>query len=1545
MANTANQNFIAGKMNKDYDERVIPSGQYVDAMNIRMGSTENNSVGAVENTKGNEKLTTLSYNGLPLSTQAKCIGVYEDGGTETIYWFVCDPGNVDLVVSFNTNHNVLVYHVISTSVLHFNQTYLINGINLIDNLLFWTDNYNPPRRINISTNYPNPIAGVDQITEDDINVIVAPPLNSPTLAMLERSGGENFMDDKFISFAYRYKYRDGEYSALSQFSEIAFTPGPFAINYETFENSGMFNTFNSVNVSFNTGSSNVVGVDLCFKLSDSNIVNVIDKYIKSEQGWLDNDTESIIFTNQKIYTALTESELLRLFDNVPRLAKAQTTMGNRIFYGNYVDGYDIDTTIDYTLSKVSENLGFKDLPSDLSSSNYNIEGGAPVNIPTSKIKFSLAGCDLVQDSQIILTINVDHEDFGGDPGYVADAPLNSWDGTVSFILPQDYLSVYDLVTSTEFQDAITNHVSPIINCGLGFSLTDEFNCYINPKEPDWEKLGTGIDAINEGFRIIPGTGVDIDCFYIQLLAAKYYEIANPTNYAYEYFKDNGSAGVYLKLSSFRSLHSNRDYEVAIVYMDKYLRSSTALVANNNTIFFNADTSDTKNSINVTIPGGTLAPSWAEFYKFVIKPSKTDYEVICSNIYYTDVTTNTTWFKLEGNNVSKAQVGEFLIVKADSNGPLTNLIRVKILDIQVQQDNFIPGITSIPGTYMQLRASNFSAALSDSYYIVNNSYPLNIFIDYRLWITNLWEANPEYPSDPLALEYRPIAIPAGSRVNIRYHSIRYAGGGGGQYEYTFDKPFIANRDYDNMYDFCRGENVTFYDPASNISQCFQPNIHNVTSFGNPNPCPGSGGLEFTNVMEFQYNVTNGQMALMWWSGIPPTPGHTNHKDGHIAITIAPNNIIFETEGLDSNGETFYEGSESLKVVNRYHESSDGTYQTATTPALVNLNFYNCFAFGNGAESYKIGDNLLGMPFYLGSRVTAVSQEDFKEAHRYADITYSGVYNAETNVNKLNEFNLALANFKTIEKSFGPINKMYARRTDILTLQEDKISYVLAGKNLLSDAAGGGAITSIPEVLGTQISRTEEFGISHNPESFSVYGNDVFFTDTKRSAVINLKGDGASSDQVSVISDLGLKSWFRDSFKNTFYNQKIGGYDPYMSEYVLSFNDNELPTELESFSCGTSISVQNADSTYSFELLLTEAIGTVDIDYNFTEGDGTIIIDYDEVNVVNELVDGSGVLSFTKNEVFPKTANVTIVSNNASYVITINCPSTDNLRVKRIVLNSPSDYDKTIHNNYRWSLGTYNSPYSTDSVIFDISGVSLFAERTGPMSSGTIPADESIVSMYYSKEIDDTFDFVESQNSFRYLSSDTNYDQEDLPALIPLLTTATPIVGATYGSTFTYNKGDGPYYLYLVWDYRVKSSITLCYNETDPLPGCCGDCDVTATYYIDALTFEDATAVYTNSNLTILANDGYYNHDGSFREQNDGHLLNIDTCAANAIVGNYDGIWELDDPEHPEGGTLVYIDECGSTVTVTDIWLTGICTEFTYSSIVNIDTVGVTLNDCE
>jgi hypothetical protein len=92
MANSK-RNFIAGKMNKSLDERLVPNGQYVDAMNVRLGSTEDSEIGSVENSKGNELLTTINlglFDGSErdLTNSARCIGAFEDGANETIYWFI-----------------------------------------------------------------------------------------------------------------------------------------------------------------------------------------------------------------------------------------------------------------------------------------------------------------------------------------------------------------------------------------------------------------------------------------------------------------------------------------------------------------------------------------------------------------------------------------------------------------------------------------------------------------------------------------------------------------------------------------------------------------------------------------------------------------------------------------------------------------------------------------------------------------------------------------------------------------------------------------------------------------------------------------------------------------------------------------------------------------------------------------------------------------------------------------------------------------------------------------------------------------------------------------------------------------------------------------------------------------------------------------------------------------------------------------------------------------------------------------------------------------
>ena len=334
------RSFIKGKMNKSVDERLLPDGEYIDALNVRVGNTELADIGSLENTKGNELIAEVLYAGASLSANAVCLGAFEDGANDTIYWFVHDPTNAaspsgiyDAIASYNITDGTLTYIVQSVddgtgsaTILNFNTTYLVNGVNLIENLLFFTDNYNPPRMVDVNRSYGFVADAAF------LNVIKYPPLFAPSTKLVNTQLNVNYLEDKFCSFAYRYKYREGQYSALSPFTPIAFEPRSFSINTNNFTNDGMLNDFNSVEVTINSGGPEVIGYDVCFKFADDNFVRIIERLSKDVA---DNTDVTITFDNSKTYTILPQSEILRLYDNVPRLAKAQTIMGNRVMSGNY----------------------------------------------------------------------------------------------------------------------------------------------------------------------------------------------------------------------------------------------------------------------------------------------------------------------------------------------------------------------------------------------------------------------------------------------------------------------------------------------------------------------------------------------------------------------------------------------------------------------------------------------------------------------------------------------------------------------------------------------------------------------------------------------------------------------------------------------------------------------------------------------------------------------------------------------------------------------------------------------------------------------------------------------------------------------------------------------------------------------------------------------------------------------------------------------------------------------------------------------------------
>ena len=225
-------------MNKDLDPHFLPDGQYRDALNIIVGDSDDtfgdgSHNGVAQNYLGN----TLKNSNLGL-TNAQCIGALSFAPNSVIYWLIASD-TADLIVEYNELINLTTVVLKATkaspttpSILNFNKDFVVTGINYINGLLFWTDNYNPPRRINIDRAKGYSVNG---FTEADINVIVKPPLSAPSVE-LSLVGEANNLENKFIYFAYRYKYIDNEYSALSPFSPVAFYPKPFEYDYGVSEN-------------------------------------------------------------------------------------------------------------------------------------------------------------------------------------------------------------------------------------------------------------------------------------------------------------------------------------------------------------------------------------------------------------------------------------------------------------------------------------------------------------------------------------------------------------------------------------------------------------------------------------------------------------------------------------------------------------------------------------------------------------------------------------------------------------------------------------------------------------------------------------------------------------------------------------------------------------------------------------------------------------------------------------------------------------------------------------------------------------------------------------------------------------------------------------------------------------------------------------------------------------------------------------------------------------------------------------------------------------
>lgn len=296
-----------------------------------------------------------NINGLP-SGDNKCIGSYSNETTGKLYSFIWNS-NGDHIINEYDNLTNKITIILKGSFLGFEENYYINGCSMIgNNLLYWTDGFNPPRGIDVY----KAIEGDYYIDSDSISLIKKAPQSLITAYYSDDDSSNtssNKLKGQLFQFRYLYVYDDGSRSAWSSCSEVP-TPG-----LESISNSDPYKN-NNIVLTFNAGDKYVKTVEIACQVKGvSTTVNTTDWFsiLSVDRDVILNSTNETYyynplnnsatyrFFNDGLYQSIDVLETDLSYDFVPLTSKTLDIInGNVLVLGNNLEGYDninIDTSV------------------------------------------------------------------------------------------------------------------------------------------------------------------------------------------------------------------------------------------------------------------------------------------------------------------------------------------------------------------------------------------------------------------------------------------------------------------------------------------------------------------------------------------------------------------------------------------------------------------------------------------------------------------------------------------------------------------------------------------------------------------------------------------------------------------------------------------------------------------------------------------------------------------------------------------------------------------------------------------------------------------------------------------------------------------------------------------------------------------------------------------------------------------------------------------------------------------------------------------------
>lgn len=341
------QGFLfTGRMNTDDDNNIFPEGDFLNAENVDILSPTDGKIAGVQRSNGNRQVLDSE-----ITLEDRILGQYESFSEQRIFYFVkgvkSTIGDIQydrvLCYDYQTNKVYRIVEQPSGVILNFDDT-PITGITKIGDWLFWTQDKDEPKRINveraIKSFHPEYISQdgtsptpYGTITKEDITVIRRGPRYAPIVEKINSGIADlplqenNLIADNSYQFAYRYVYRDGEVSVLSPYS--------FLLNYN-----GPGDTYDAIRViipQFENVVAEVRKIQVLVRNGNLNNFAIVKEFERNAAGQM--PTLSFYFLNDVAGITISAEESAKPFDNVPNSSRCVESAKNRVLLANNTFGY------------------------------------------------------------------------------------------------------------------------------------------------------------------------------------------------------------------------------------------------------------------------------------------------------------------------------------------------------------------------------------------------------------------------------------------------------------------------------------------------------------------------------------------------------------------------------------------------------------------------------------------------------------------------------------------------------------------------------------------------------------------------------------------------------------------------------------------------------------------------------------------------------------------------------------------------------------------------------------------------------------------------------------------------------------------------------------------------------------------------------------------------------------------------------------------------------------------------------------------------------